>query len=88
MSIFNILFIVGGFFAFVAILVTAFKSAKPFKTVTISALVGIISLFAISLTSNLTGIELALNWWSFSTAAIFSLPGVILMVAINMIWGI
>lgn len=88
MSVFNIFFIVGGFIAFVAILVTAFKSAKPLKIMMISAFVGVASLVTLSLTSGLTGLELALNWWSVSTAAIFSLPGVILMLAINMIWGI
>ena len=88
MSIFNVFFIIGGFIAFVAILITAFKTVKPLKTLVISSLAGVISLVAISLASNLTGIELALNVWSVSVAAIFSLPGVIMMIAVNMIWGI
>ena len=51
----------------------------------LSALQGIAALFAVNLIGLVSGVTIALNGWSFGTAALLGMPGVIGTLLLNVI---
>ena len=62
------------------------KSEKGATSFFLSAMQGIAALFAVNLTGMITGITIAVNWYTVLSYIILGLPGVIGTLALNMIF--
>ncbi|OJU09558.1 MAG: hypothetical protein BGN88_04355 [Clostridiales bacterium 43-6] len=82
--VFTVLSSIAGLF----LLVYAFRTKKPLRTIFTSAFLGVVSLFVISMTGPMTGISVAMNVYTLSTSAILGIPGVIVLVLTKSIWGV
>ena len=67
------------------ILVFAVKTHKPLKTIFINALLGVLSLAAINLTTRFTGVHIPVNTWTAAGSAVYGIPAVCGLLAMNMI---
>ena len=63
------------------------KSEKGATSFFLSALQGIAALFAVNLTGMITGITVAVNWYTIISTVILGMPGVIGALALNFIFG-
>ena len=61
------------------------KSEKGATSFALSALQGIAAMFAVNLTGLVTGVTLAINWYTVATYIVLGLPGVISTLIINLI---
>ena len=61
------------------------KSMKIIWSVLVNAIVGFIVLFILNL---IPGINLAINWWSGLLVGAFGIPGVILVVILQLVLGV
>lgn len=61
------------------VLLTAVKTHKFFRCLFSSALQGIAAMFAVNILGMVTGIHIAVNWYTISFSALFGTPGVIAM---------
>lgn len=68
---------------FAIVLFTEVKSKHFFKNVFISALQGVVSLISVNLLGLLTGVTIAVNWYTLLVTAIFGIPGCITFVLLN-----
>ena len=64
----------------------AFFSRNFFKIIFINALLGIASLFIIRAISSFTGVSLAVNPWTLTSASAFGMPAVCGMLMLNLIF--
>lgn len=79
MMVFKIFFVI-----LILISLLIFKTSKHFlKSLFTSALGGIGALCAVSVFSYFVPISLGINWLSLSLSAMFSVPGVILVLLLN-----
>ena len=69
------------------LLLFIFKSPKGGRSFLLSALQGVAALFAVNLSGMITGVTLALNYWTAGVSAVLGLPGVICMLAMNVIFN-
>ena len=63
------------------------KSEKGATSFILSALQGIAAMCAVNLTGMITGVTLAVNWYTIISTVILGLPGVIGTLALNFIFG-
>lgn len=61
------------------------KSEKGATCFTVSALQGLAAVFAVNLAGLVTGITLAVNWYTLGTAVLLGLPGVITALGLNLL---
>ncbi len=66
----------------------AVKSEKGATSFALSAMQGIAALFAVNLTGMITGVTIAVNWYTVLSYAVLGLPGVIATLAINFIMAV
>lgn len=64
------------------------KSEKGATCFAISAFQGIASLFAVNLVGMVTGISLAVNWYTIGAFAVLGLPGVCTALILNLFFGV
>jgi len=88
MNIIEITFTVLSCIAGLFILIFAFKTRRPFRTIFSSALLGVSSLFIVSITGGFTGIQVAMNFFTLGTSAVLGLPGVIAIILTKTIWHV
>ena len=88
MLIVKIILITGAVCCALAILIAAVRTGKPVTSIVSSALTGIVALLLISATGSLTGAALALNGWTLLCAGAAGIPGVVLMLAVKLIWNV
>lgn len=69
------------------LLLFIFKSQRGGRSFFLSALQGIAALFAVNLSGMITGVTLALNYWTAGMSALLGLPGVICMLMMNFIFN-
>lgn len=92
----NLCFQQGGYlmnFAFIAAAVISaacilwwmIKSEKGGRSFILSAFQGIAAMFAVNLTGLVTGVTLAVNWYSIAAFSLLGLPGVIGALILNFI---
>ena len=62
------------------------KSRKPFLTAAKSVLCGISALMLVNITSVATGCYIAVNYFTAFITTVFSLPGVIGLVLLNLVF--
>jgi len=80
----------GGFVAAAVICVAAvlgwmIKNEKGGRSVMLSAVSGIAALFAVNTVGLLSGVTLAVNWYTLGISGIMGIPGVVSMLAMNVI---
>ena len=63
------------------------KSEKGATSFILSALQGIAAMCAVNLTGMITGVTVAVNWYTIISTFILGLPGVIGTLALNFIFG-
>ena len=61
------------------------KSEKGATCFAVSALQGLAAVFAVNLAGLVTGITLAVNWYTLGTAVLLGLPGVITALWLNLL---
>lgn len=81
----NSIFITLAAICTVSVLWWMIKSEKGATSFAVSALQGIAAIFAVNLTGLVTGISLAVNWYTIATAVLLGLPGVITTLALNLL---
>ena len=72
----TVLWSLGGVYLLI-LLIVAFKTAKPLKTVLIGVALGVAALAAVDLTSRFTGVYIPINPRTVGGSAAFGIPGVI-----------
>ena len=85
---FDYLFIALSCIAVIIILGFAFATKKFLKTITTSALLGIVTLFILHFTAPITGFSLEITPYTLGGAGIFGLPGVVCITISKMIFGL
>ena len=65
-------FIIGG----IALLICAAKTRKPFKSLMLSAFIGVSVLALIDLTAKFTGVHIPINQYTVAGSALFGIPAV------------
>ena len=83
----NAFFIAAAVVSGICVLLWIFKSPKGGRSFLISALQGLAALFAVNLSGMVTGVTVALNYWTAGVAALLGLPGVICTVILNFIFN-
>ena len=80
--------VIVAFIAACAIIMLIFMIKRKcfFKGLFASALQGIAALYAVRLTGLVTGVSIAVNWYTLSTAAVLGSPGVVLLLAAKTIF--
>ncbi len=63
------------------------KSPKGIRSFVLSAFQGLAALFAVNLSGIVTGVSLAVNYWTAGVSAVLGLPGVICMLMMNFIFN-
>lgn len=69
----------------IIILFTMIGTHRFFRSLIMSAMQGIIALFAVNFIGGFTGLHLSVNFFSLLVSCISGLPGVILLVVNNLI---
>ena len=62
------------------------KSEKGATSFALSALQGIAAMFAVNLAGLVTGVTIAVNWYTIATFIVLGLPGVIGAVVLDMLF--
>lgn len=78
-------FIAAAVISTVCVLWWMIKSEKGATSFFLSALQGIAALFAVNLTGLVTGVTVAVNWYTVAASAILGLPAVIGTLVLNFI---
>lgn len=84
----NAFFIAAAVVSGICVLLWIFKSPKGGRSFLVSALQGLAALFAVNLSGMVTGVSVALNYWTAGIAALLGLPGVICTVVLNFIFNV
>ncbi len=74
-----ILFIIAG----LAVIYFAYKSGNPIKSIIKSVFQGVISLMAVNVLGLMTGVTIAVNWYTLSCVCLFGLPSTITLVLLD-----
>lgn len=88
MNYFNYIVIACGIISVLIVLFFAIRTKKFFKTLIVSALIGISTLLILHFTSGLTGFSAEITPFTLSASGIFGLPGVVAIVISKMIFGL
>ncbi len=74
-----------GIAAALVILGAMLRSGHAFKALLMSVLQGVAALFAVNVLGTLTGVTLAVNWWTLGISSLGGTAGVILLLVLNVI---
>lgn len=83
----NVGFIAAAVISTVCVIWWMIKSEKGATSFILSALQGIAAMCAVNLTGMITGVTVAVNWYTIISTVILGLPGVIGTLALNFIFG-
>lgn len=76
--------VLGGGFALFFLIQIFSKSKSPFKSTLLSLSLGLLSLLAVNLTTQFTGVSLPVSTLSVCASAVGGIPAVTLMLILNM----
>ena len=76
---FTAFFVIAG----IVVLVSAFRSRHPVKGLFTSVFQGIASMMAVNVIGLMTGVTIAVNWYTLLTASLFGIPASITMVLLD-----
>lgn len=83
----NAFFIVAAIIGSVCIAWWVVKSENGATSFSISAMQGVAALFAVNLTGMITGVTIAVNWYTVISYIVLGLPGVIGTLAIDILFS-
>lgn len=83
----KILFIALIITGFIILLIMSFRSGKFFRWSFSSLLQGIGALLAVNVVGMVTGLHLAVNWYTLAFSALFGTPGVICLTMAEFFMG-
>lgn len=63
----------------VCVIVLSYKTGHFFKSIFLTAISGIGSLFAVNILTSLTGVSIAVNYITLALSGIFGIPGTIML---------
>lgn len=86
MQVLKIIYIICAVIAGLAILVAAVRSKRARHFLLLSAGIGLAALIIASIVDSFTGFGLPINLWTVICSAVLSLPGVILMIILRLVW--
>lgn len=86
MFILKICMIVGACIYGLCALVFLIRTKKPLRNFLLSAALGLAALLIIHFTGTFTGVDLPLNPWTVLCSAAASIPGVLLLLGMRMVW--
>ncbi len=66
-----------------AVLLAGYKSGHLLKNIFTAAFQGLASLFAVNVLGLLTGVTLAVNWYTLITVCVFGLPSAVALVLLD-----
>lgn len=78
-------FIAAAIIGVVCVMWWTVKSEKGARSFALSAFQGIAAMFAVNLTGLITGVTVAVNWYTVAACIVLGLPGVIGMVTLDFI---
>lgn len=67
----------------IAVLFSAFKSGHPVKSLFISVFQGLSSMMAVNVLGLMTGVTIAVNWYTLLTVSVFGIPSAITLVLLD-----
>lgn len=67
------------------IIISMFKSKHFIKAIFMTAIQGIIALFAVNITGLITGVVTAINWYTIGISVIGGTPGVVMLLLMNVV---
>ncbi len=70
------------------LLVCLFRTRQVKSVITVSAISGVLALLVVCLIGKLGAETLHINPYTLGTASVLGIPGVILMVIINLVWAL
>ena len=73
---------------FLVYIILAFCGKKPIRTMLLFALLGILSLTAVNLTSKFTGVSIPLNIWTASVCTAGGVPATVALLMLRMVMGL
>ena len=69
----------------IILLIGCKKLKTPIKNLLFCGILGVLGLLAVSFTAGYTGVAISLSPYTIATSAILGLPGVILLLALNLL---
>lgn len=78
-------FVTAAVICVIAVIGWMIKCEKGGRCVMLSAVTGIAALFAVNTVGLISGVTVAVNWYTLGISGVMGLPGVISMLAMNMI---
>ncbi|MBQ5890104.1 MAG: pro-sigmaK processing inhibitor BofA family protein [Clostridia bacterium] len=79
-------FYIGGVICAIALIIFSFRGRRPFRTMLITALFGLLALTIVCVSGIFTGVTLPINIWTVSCSALGGVPGVITLLILKMIF--
>ena len=76
---------VAGIAAALVILGAMLRSGHALKALLMSVLQGVAALFAVNVLGTLTGVTLAVNWWTLGISSLGGTAGVVFLLVLNVI---
>ncbi len=73
--------------AVLTVFIAMLKTGHFFKALFLTCLQGVAAVFAVNAVGLLTGVTLAVNWYTLSTGAVFGTPGVISLLLLDVIFS-
>ena len=79
-------FYIGGVVCAIALIIFSFRGKRPFRTMMITALLGLLTLTIVCISGIFTGVSLPINAWTVSCSALGGIPGVITLLILKIIF--
>ncbi len=80
-------FYAGGAVCAVALIIFAFRGKRPFRTMLITAFLGLLALAAVCISGIFTGVTLPVNPWTVGCSALGGIPGVATLLVLKLIFA-
>ncbi len=80
-------FYVGGAVCAVALIIFAFRGKRPFRTMLITALCGLLAFAVVCISGIFTGVTLPVNPWTVACSALGGIPGVATLLFFKLIFA-
>ncbi len=81
------IFYAGGAVCAVALLIFAFRGKRPFRTMLITALCGLLTFAIVCISGIFTGVTLPVNPWTVICSALGGIPGVATLLILKIIFS-
>lgn len=80
-------FYAGGAVCAVALIIFAFRGKRPFRTMFVTAFLGLLTFAAVCISGIFTGVTLPVNPWTVGCSALGGIPGVATLLVLKLIFS-